>query len=435
VIPITFGDISAIKDDEMKNQDRLHKPQTSRKSTLRKLARNPKIRILAASGLASTAIFGGALFSWLGKSPPKPVTASTSSVSNPIKQPVVTKTSTDFTVKFPPSQLPTSFKDLPAPVLISSASFAHKSTLEQISLAKSPRLQKILEDTVKAVTNDKLKKEDLSIAVIDVNHNEIAGYQSDRLEYPASVVKLFWAVALYEQIDHKLWKNTATFDALAKKMIIESDNEAASFIVDSITKAPSLAKNLEGKEWQDWRSKRLSVNQFFNLGGYEKLNVSQKTYPVPYLNLSEPTGTDKTMRQENTTPDKPIRNKVTTEQAAKLMYEVCSVPSLSQESSTKICSWLTRDLKNENWRKAPGIPANDFNPIRGFMGEGVAAKKNITIRSKAGWTKDSRQEVIAIRDGKNSLIIAAFANNSAYANSDKIFAAISNRLYFQSLKK
>jgi beta-lactamase class A len=421
----------------MKNQDRLRKPQQIRSNTLKKLARNPKIKIIAVSGLASTAILGGALFAWLSKSPPMSITNITSPIANPIKQPVITKANTnaDPTIAFTPSQLPTSFKDLPAPLLISNASFAHKSTLEPSSLAKSPRLQKILEDTVKAVTNDKLKKEDLSIAVIDVNHNEIAGYQSDRSEYPASVVKLFWAVALYEQIDHKLWKNTATFDALAKKMIVESDNEAASFIVDSITKAPSIPKNLEGKEWQDWRLKRLSVNQFFNLGGYENLNVSQKTYPIPYLNLSEPTGTDKTMRQENTTPDKPVRNKVTAEQAAKLMYEVCSVPSLSQESSTKICRWLSRDLKNGRWKKAPGIPVNDFNSIKGFMGEGLAAQKNVTIRSKAGWTKDSRQEVIAIKDGENTLIIAAFANNSSYANSDKIFADISNKLYSQVFKK
>jgi beta-lactamase class A len=423
------------QDDEMKNRDRLKKPQQSRKITLKRLDRDPKFKILAASGLASTAILGGALFLWLSKSPSTSVTNKTSLLSSPIKQPVITKPNIDSTTTFPASQLPTSFKDLPAPLLISSASFAHQSKLEQTPLAKSPRLQKILEDTVKAVTNNKLKKEDLAIAVIDVNRSEIAGYQSDRLEYPASVVKLFWAVALYEQIDHKLWKNTATFDALAKKMIVESDNEAASFIVDSITKAPSLSKNLEGKEWQDWRLKRLSVNHFFTLGGYENLNVSQKTYPVPYLNLSEPTGTDKTMREEKTTPDKPIRNKITAEQAAKLMYEVCSVPSLSPESSSKICGWLTRDLKNKSWRKAPGIPINDFNPIRGFMGEGIANQKNVTIRSKAGWTRDSRQEVIAIRDGKNTLIIAVLANNSSYASSDKVFAAISDRLYFQVFKK
>jgi Beta-lactamase enzyme family len=417
----------------MKNQDRLKKPQQSRKTSLKKLARNPKFRILAASGLASTAILVGALFSW--KSQPKLITNSTIPLSSPAKQTSVTQPNIDSTITFPASKLPTSFKDLPAPLLISSTSFAHQSKLEQTPLNKSPRLQKILEDTVKAVTNDKLKKEDLAIAVIDVNRSEIAGYQADRLEYPASVVKLFWAVALYEQIDHNLWKNTATFDALTKKMLVESDNEAASFIVDSITKAPSLSKNLEGKEWKDWKSKRLSVNQFFNLGGYEKLNVSQKTYPVPYLNLSEPTGTDKTMRQENTTPDKPIRNKVTAEQAAKLMYEVCSVPSLSPDSSTKICGWLTRDLKSESWKKAPGIPINDFNPIRGFMGEGVANRKNVTIRSKAGWTKNSRQEVIAIRDNENTFVVVILANDAAYANDDKVFPAISKKLYSQLIKK
>jgi Beta-lactamase enzyme family len=417
----------------MKNQDRLKKTHQSRKNTLKKLARNPKIKIFALSGLISTSILGGALFAWK-KQPSPSVATNNSPISTPVQQPIVNKVDTNF--NFPAAQLPTAFKDLPTPQLISDTRFAHNSILEKNPLIKSNRLQKIVEDTVEFVTNEKLKKEDLSIAVIDVSKKEIAGYQSDRLEYPASVVKLFWAVALYKQIDHNLGENTKTFDALAKKMIIESDNEAASFIVDSITKAPSLSKNLEGKEWENWKSKRLSVNHFFGTSGYGNLNVSQKTYPVPYLNLSEPMGTDKTMRQEKTTPDKPIRNKVTAEQAAKLMYEVCSFSSLSQESSTKICSWLSRDLKNDSWKKAPGIPANDFNPIRGFMGEGIASQKNVTIvRSKAGWTKDSRQEVIKINDDKNILIIAVFANNLAYANSDKVFPAISNRLYSQVFKK
>jgi hypothetical protein len=417
----------------MRNQDRSNRLQKNNKNALKRLARSPGIKILALSDLVSASVLVGALLAWK-KPPSNSVAVNNSPIPTFIQQPVVTKI--DANINFPAAQLPTTFKDLLAPELISDIRLVHKSTLERNPLIKSTRLQKIIENTVKLVTNEKLKKEDLSIAVIDVNRNEIAGYQSDRLEYPASVAKLFWAVALYEQIDHKLWRNTATFDDLAKKMILESDNEAASFIVDSITKAPSLAKNLEGKEWQDWKSKRLSVNQFFNLGGYENLNVSQKTYPVPYLNLSEPTGTDKTMRQENTTSDKPIRNKVTAEQAAKLMYEVCSISSLSQESSNKICSWLSRDVKNENWKKAPGIPINDFNPIRGFMGEGVAGQKNVTIiRSKAGWTKDSRQEVIAIKNDKNTLIVAVFANNLAYANSDKIFPTISSNLYSQLFKK
>jgi beta-lactamase class A len=417
----------------MKNQDKSNGLQKNNKNTLKRLERSPRIKILALSGLVFASVLVGALLAWR-KPHSNSVTVNNFPVSTSIQQPVVTKVDTN--VDFPAAQLPTTFKNLPVPQLISDTRLVHKSTLEKSPLIESTRLQKIIENTVKLVTNEKLKKEDLSIAVIDVNRNEIEGYQSNRLEYPASVAKLFWAVALYEQIDHKLSLNTKTFDALAKKMILESDNEAASFIVDSITKAPSLAKNLEGKEWQNWKSKRLSVNQFFNLGGYENLDVSQKTYPVPYLNLSEPMGTDKTMREENTTSDKPIRNKVTARQAAKLMYEVCSVSSLSQESSTKICSWLSRDVKNEDWKKAPGIPINNFNPIRGFMGEGVAGQKNVTsIRSKAGWTKNSRQEVIAIKNDKNTLIIAVFANNLTYANSDKIFPAISSNLYSQLFEK
>jgi hypothetical protein len=356
----------------MKNQDKSNRLQKNNKNTLKRLARSPRIKILALSGLVSASVLVGALLAWR-KPPSNSVTVNNFPISTSIQQPVVTKVDTN--VDFPAAQLPTTFKSLPVPQLISDTRLMHKSTLKKNSLVKSDRLQKIIENTVELVTNEKLKKEDLSIAIIDVNRNEIAGYQSDRLEYPASVAKLFWAVALYEKIDHKLSLNTKTFDALAKKMIVESDNEAASFIVDSITKAPSLTKNLEGKEWQDWRSKRLSVNQFFNLGGYENLNISQKTYPVPYLNLSEPTGTDKTMRQENTTPDKPIRNKVTAEQAAKLMYEICSVPSLSQESSNKICSWLSRDVKMRIGKKPLEYLSMILIPLEDLWEKGLLVKR------------------------------------------------------------
>jgi hypothetical protein len=226
----------------MKNQDRSNRLQKNNKNTLKRLARSPRTKILALSGLVSASVLVGALLAWR-KPPSNSVTVNNFPISTSIQQPVVTKVDTN--IDFPAAQLPTTFKGLPVPQLISDTRLVHKSTLEKSSLIESTRLQKIIENTVKLVTNEKLKKEDLSIAVIDVNRNEIAGYQSNRLEYPASVAKLFWAVALYEKIDHKLGSNTKTFDALAEKMIVESDNEAASFIVDSITKAPSLAKNLE----------------------------------------------------------------------------------------------------------------------------------------------------------------------------------------------
>lgn len=409
---------------------KLTKVLQSIKTLLNELAESSRIRILLSSGLASIGVFGLTVWYLNSSQPTVDSSRNKSKIKNMPKSSSYSMHNSEPSVVFPQTQIPISFKNLPTPSLIVNTSDTiHRSTIAIGTLTNSPRLQKILDNTIESMIGGKLRKEDLSVTIIDVNRSEVAGYQSDRMEYPASVVKLFWAMVLYEQIDHKFWKNTITLDALAEKMLVESDNEAASFILDLLTNAPSLSQNLTDKNWNIWRSNRLSINHFFNQGNYQNLDISQKTYPIPYLSLSEPIGTDKQLRLENTTSDRPTRNKISSNQAAKMMYESCSVPSLSQESANKICGWLTRDLKDEKWRKASGVPINDFNPIKGFMGEGVAQYKDVTIRSKAGWTKDSRQEVIAIKDKTKVLIISVFANNTSYANNAHVFPNISKRIY------
>jgi beta-lactamase class A len=421
--------------NQVKDKPKLAKAKKHKGNLFAKLKKHSRLIIIVTSLLASTGWLLGVFF-LSNKSP------SALETKNNIKEveiassasPASSASSTvQTTINFPPSQLPPSF-NLPVPKLISGktelGNIVHRSTLSKTPLKASDRLQKIVDGVVQEVTNDQLKKEDLSISIIDVTRGEIAGYQPNKMKYPASIVKLFWVVALYEQIDQKLWKNPETFDKLAKKMIVESDNEAASFIVDSISGAPSISKDLSDKDWQAWHSKRLFINQFFSKGGYEDLNVSQKTYPIPYLKLNEPLGTDQRVRLEATTPEKPKSNQVSAEQAANLMYETCYVPALSVESAKKICSWLGRDLKDTAWQKAPGVPINDFNPIRGFMGEGVAKNPGVTIRSKAGWTKGSRQEVVAIKSSNgNVFIVSVFANSPAYATNAQVFPNISSRLY------
>jgi beta-lactamase class A len=381
--------------------------------------------ILLGSSLAAMALVGGAWWYSQKSTQNVPQTAKPSATPNPSVRRTVPGSS------FPASSLPPSFSS-PSPSLVASPSPVNTTTAVPVTstLTPSSSLLVVVQQVVNSVTNEKLKKADLSIAVIDVGKREIAEISS-RPEFPASVVKIFWAVMLYHGIDRQLWQNPEAFDALAKKMLVESDNEAASYIVDSISGAPSLTQDFSGPEWQDWRSKRLAINSFFTQRGYGEINLVQKSYPIPFMKLTEPTGLDKRLRLENTTPDRPVRNKISVEQAARLMDETCGSTSnlLSSISSNKICGWLKRDLKDPAWRKAPPIPVNDFNPIRGYLGEGVAKYPNVTIYSKAGWTKESRQEVAAIKDGKNTYIIAVFANTAAYAKDPSVFPKISEKLY------
>jgi hypothetical protein len=302
----------------------------------------------------------------------------------------------------------------------------------------NPQLQAIVDEVVAKVTTTKLKKEDLSISVIDLTTGDRAGHQDDQQRYPASIVKLFWAFNLYLAIDYKQIKSSGAIEEAAKKMVIDSDNEGASVVVDNISGTSSSPTKLSGEAWTTWRNKRLKINSFahqFFGDQQSSLNIAQKTFPIPVLKLNEPQGADQQLRLENTTSAQPIRNHVSTWQAVQAMNAACGSKLLSKESSNKLCGWLTRDLKNRQWRKAPVVPANDFNPIRGFMGEGVA-DQGVVIRSKAGWTTESRQEVALIQGQQDHprLIVAVFANSKEYAEDGQVFPQVSQLLY-QKLKK
>ncbi|GET41077.1 serine hydrolase [Microseira wollei] len=291
------------------------------------------------------------------------------------------------------------------------------------------KLQAIVDDAVNLAAARRLPTKPLSITLIDAKTGEAAGYQQDILRYPASVVKMFWMLPLYAQIESGMWMNEADFHPYIAKMINESDNEAASFIVDQITNTQSLPV-LQGEELKNWIYKRQQLNRFFQDAGYKDINISQKTFPIPYLKLSEPQGSDLQLRLNPSQPTQPIRNKITTDQAARLLYETCYLQqAVSPQASQKMCDWLRRNLNYLSWKKEPPNP-NEFNPIRAFLGESLA-DTNVQFYSKAGWTSGSRQEaaLIATPDGKNIYILAIFADDPAYAKDEKIFPRMSRLVY------
>ena len=297
------------------------------------------------------------------------------------------------------------------------------------SFKQSEELQAIVNDAVNLAAARGLPTKPLSITLIDAKTGEFAGYQQEILRYPASVVKMFWILPLYAQIESGMWVNEADFHLYIAKMINESDNEAASFIVDKITNTQSLP-SLQSEELKNWIYNRQQLNRFFQDAGYKDINISQKTFPIPYLKLSEPQGSDLQLRLNPNQPTQPIRNKITTDQAARLLYETCYLQqAVSPQASQKMCGWLRRDLNTLSWKKEPPNP-NEFNPIRAFLGESLA-DTNVQFYSKAGWTSSSRQDaaLIATPDGKNIYILSVFADDAAYANDSKVFPRISRLVY------
>ncbi|AFZ12226.1 hypothetical protein Cri9333_1329 [Crinalium epipsammum PCC 9333] len=378
-----------------------------------------KFRLSAITALVTTlALTNSAVAIPISISVPQP--ASSSCLEN--TQPELDLTTAEYTDS-PKETLPTS------PFLQRQRNLQFFYSANQPPLlAESSQLQSIVNQIVQTATAKHLKTQPLSITLIDLNKGQVAGYQQNQFRYPASVVKLFWLVALYGEFEQGILTNKAAFQPYIRDMIGNSDNDAASVILDQITATQSWSKSqLTDVEFQSWLTRRNQVNCFFKKAGYQGINIDQKTYPVDYLHLSSPKGTELRMRGNSQAP---IRNQITSQQAARLMYEVVNNQAVSPSASQKMSTLLTRDLNPQVWRNI--YP--DFNPIEGFFGESLPS--NIKFVSKAGWTSGSRNEVAFVQtpDGKTRYVLAIFADSSAYASDDKIFPEMS-RLVFDQMNR
>ena len=211
-------------------------------------------------------------------------------------------------------------------------------------------------------------------------------------------------------------------------MIQKSDNEAASYIVDRITKT-EYRQNIKGEEYKNWRKKRLKINQYFQKAGYEDINVSQKTFPIPSLKLARPKGSELKLRKNS---QKANLNKISTQQVARLLYEIHHNKSVSEKSSSKMAELLTIDAGTRNLKRHDKN-LNEFNPVRGFLSASLPDK--VDFKGKAGWTSGSRNDagIITTPNGK-SYILVVFGEDRAYAHDWQIFPDIS-QLVFNQMNK
>ncbi|AFY79967.1 serine hydrolase [Oscillatoria acuminata] len=306
--------------------------------------------------------------------------------------------------------------------------------LEKIKLSyninKAPRfqsseqLQLIIEESIDLVASKGLPTAAFSISLIDAKTGEMTGYQDKTLRYPASLSKLFWMVALYAQVEKQLLPEDTVFyteKCLTNicKMAQKSDNDAASRILDLLTDTTSQPQNSEN--YDQWLNQRQWVNRFFQEAGYQDINIGQKNFPIPYLKLEEPQGFELRMRGN---PENPLRNKMSSEQVARLMYEIVNGQAVSQKATENMMQLLRRDLRPEVWQQ------EQYNSVQGFLSE-LLPRSEVYVASKVGWTSTSRQEVayIATEDGKSAYILAIFGDDPAFANDWKIFPEISLHIY------
>ncbi|MDJ0846525.1 MAG: serine hydrolase, partial [Crocosphaera sp.] len=105
-------------------------------------------------------------------------------------------------------------------------------------------------------------------------------YRGDEVIYPASVVKLFYLVAVHQWLETGKIKPSSELNRAIADMIVDSSNDGTSLVMDMLTDTTS-GPELDLKTLETWKDKRNVINRYFQGFGWQEfkdINVNQKTW-------------------------------------------------------------------------------------------------------------------------------------------------------------
>ncbi len=228
--------------------------------------------------------------------------------------------------------------------------------------------------------DQKLTQEQLSITLIDLRdpkHPVTASFRGNERIYPASVVKLFYLVAVHRWLEDKKIQETDELKRAVKDMIVESYNEATQYVVDVLTQTTG-GYELPPKEMEEWQYKRNAMNRYFTSLGYTNINVNQKTF------CEDAYGREKVSRG----PNGENRNKLTADATARLLSEIVTGRAVNAARSAQMMELLKRDYT--------GTSKDNDDQGHGFTGIALQGMTGVKLWSKAGWTSTTRHDAAYI---------------------------------------
>jgi Beta-lactamase enzyme family len=225
------------------------------------------------------------------------------------------------------------------------------------------------------------------------------GYRGNERIYPASVVKLFYLVAVYEWLDKSMSQTTRELERAIRDMIVDSSNDATSLVVDILTGTTS-GPELPPAPFETWKMQRNIVNRYFQSLGWEELqttNINQKTWG------DGPYGRERMFVGELMDN----RNMLTTNATARLLHSIVGGVAVSATQSQVMMGLLKRSLTELN--------SDDENQVTGFLGGGLP--NNAQLWSKAGWTSKVRHDAAYVEiPGKQPYLLTVFIEGAASQN-------------------
>ena len=199
--------------------------------------------------------------------------------------------------------------------------------------------------------------------------------------YPASMVKLFYLVAIQEWLQGGMIPESLELDRAIRDAIIASSNDATGLLVDVLTGTTS-GPELPLKPFETWQKQRNIVNRYFQSLGWlelESINVNQKTW------CDGAYGRERAFLGELLEN----RNMLTTDAVARLLHAIIGGVAVSSERSQKMMQLLQRSLNPTEF-----VDSDGENQIIGFLGE--ALPQTARIWSKAGWMSRVRHDAAYI---------------------------------------
>lgn len=279
-------------------------------------------------------------------------------------------------------------------LLFSDAAVAQNSNA---NTASDPELQQLVDKAARAALDKfkNLKESNLAITLIDLREQRPreASFRGDERIYPASVVKLFYLAMAHRLLEDGKLKETEELNRALKDMIVESSNDATSYVLDVITGTTS-GPEMKGPELKKWEEKRNAVNRYFAGLGYTNINVNQKTY------CEAPYGREQFFRG----PKGENRNKLTTRATARLLAEIATARAVTPKRSAMMMELMKRDFS--------GKSTDPDDQAHGFTG--MALESGARLWSKAGWTSTTRHDAayIELPDGARFVLVTFTTDQS-----------------------
>jgi len=272
---------------------------------------------------------------------------------------------------------------------------------QSLTLSPDTGLQELVDEAARATLakykDKKFAESNLAITLIDLSNPQRptqASFRGAEPIYPASVVKMFYLAMAHRLLEDGKLKETEELRRALKDMIVDSSNDATSFVLDVITGTMS-GPEMKGSELKKWAEKRNAVNRYFANLGYTKINVNQKTY------CEGPYGRENLFRGakgEN-------RNKLTTDATARLLAEIATGHAVTPTRSTAMMELMKRDYS--------GKSKDADDQAHGFTG--IALPPGARLWSKAGWTSTTRHDAayIEMPNGARFVLVTFTTDHSS----------------------